>query len=223
MKTIHITTLRFPGLCLNRADAHRLRGYFSHLFRERSPLLHNHLEGGGLRYQYPLVQYKVVHGGIPVLVGLQEGAELLLELFTKVDHLQLGDRYYPTKDKQIEFRTDDFGCTHQLHRYRFDSLWMALNQNNYERYRQASPEEQKQMLNKILIGNILTFFKGIDLRIQVQLLVDFQMRGEQSKETQFKNQRMIAFNGYFTTNAYLPPYIGLGKSTARGFGTIRPA
>jgi CRISPR/Cas system CSM-associated protein Csm3 (group 7 of RAMP superfamily) len=31
---------------------------------------------------------------------------------------------------------------------------------------------------------------------------------------------MIGFKGYFYSNIYLPEFIGLGKSTSRGFGTI---
>ncbi|NPA46342.1 MAG: CRISPR-associated endonuclease Cas6 [Chlorobi bacterium] len=31
---------------------------------------------------------------------------------------------------------------------------------------------------------------------------------------------MLAFIGMFTTNAVLPDYAGIGKSVARGFGTI---
>jgi CRISPR/Cas system CSM-associated protein Csm3 (group 7 of RAMP superfamily) len=44
----------------------------------------------------------------------------------------------------------------------------------------------------------------------------------QTKEkiTKFKNKTMMAFEGSFTSNARLPDLIGLGKSTARGYGTI---
>jgi hypothetical protein len=40
------------------------------------------------------------------------------------------------------------------------------------------------------------------------------------KEAQFKNNAMLAFEAEFTTNSLLPDKIGLGKQTARGFGTI---
>ena len=40
------------------------------------------------------------------------------------------------------------------------------------------------------------------------------------RETQFKNNAMLAFEGGFVTNAILPELVGLGKSVARGFGTI---
>ncbi len=64
-------------------DAHKLRGYFGNVFKEHSPLLHNHFEDGKNRYAYPLVQYKVIKI-IPVLMGLSDGTKLLFDLFLKI-------------------------------------------------------------------------------------------------------------------------------------------
>ena len=80
---LKITHLTFPDLRLAVRDAHKLRGYFGRVFQEYSPLLHNHLENGGVRYGYPLVQYKVIDG-IPMLLGINEGATLLLDLFLRI-------------------------------------------------------------------------------------------------------------------------------------------
>src|SRR4051812_35346852 len=88
---IHQTIIRFPEIQLATRDAHKLRGYFGDLFREHSPLLHNHLETGEAAYRYPLVQYKVLDS-VPTLVGLQEGADLLIQLFLKIKELQVGER-----------------------------------------------------------------------------------------------------------------------------------
>ncbi len=43
---IHQTIIRFPEIQLATCDSHKLRGYFGNLFKEYSPLLHNHLESG---------------------------------------------------------------------------------------------------------------------------------------------------------------------------------
>mgnify|MGYP006267107689 CR=1 FL=1 len=201
---------------LNASDGHKLRGYFGNLFRERSPLLHNHFEEGGLRYAYPLVQYKVIRR-TPMLVGLEEGAKLLVELFTQIKELDIGGEIHPVEEKQIEFQTCPVGVGEDLYEYRFQTLWMGLNQNNYSRYQELSEAERPGLLNKILVGNILTLFKGIQHRTEKRILVKTKLH---EKQTQFKGQRMLAFRGSFTTNAKLPAYIGLGKSPARGFGTI---
>ena len=82
MKSIHITTIQFPEIKLQTRDAHKLRGYFGNLFKEHSPLLHNHYENGTFRHRYPLVQYKILNG-IPSLVAAEEGAELLTRMCMK--------------------------------------------------------------------------------------------------------------------------------------------
>lgn len=211
-------TLRFPELQLQTSDAHKLRGYFGNLFRERSPLLHNHFEEGGLRYAYPLVQYKVIDR-IPMLLGLEAGAELLVELFMQIKELNISGKVYPIQEKQIEFQTCDIGVGEELYEYQFKTLWMALNQKNYLRYQKLTEAERPQLLNRILVGNILTLFKGIKHRTKERLLVKTKL---QEKQTHFKGTRMLAFTGSFTTNAYLPNFVGLGKSPARGFGSIIP-
>src|SRR3954453_2232129 len=103
-QTLHTTTITFPEIQLQARDAHKLRGYFGNLFREHSPLLHNHLESGESAYRYPLVQYKVLDG-TPTLVGLNEGADLLISLFLNIKVLEIGGRSYPVLQKNIESKT----------------------------------------------------------------------------------------------------------------------
>ena len=91
---IQTTTIKFPDISLHPHYAHKLRGYFGNLFKEKSPLLHNHFETGELRYAYPLVQYKIIDS-IPLLLGINEGAELLIELFLKIKELQLDEEKFP--------------------------------------------------------------------------------------------------------------------------------
>lgn len=79
-KNINFCRIQFPEIELRTRDAHKLRGYFGNLFKEHSPLLHNHWENGSVRYRYPTVQYKVIDK-VPMLIGIEEGAELLPQLF----------------------------------------------------------------------------------------------------------------------------------------------
>jgi len=91
---IQTTQIKFPDISLHPHYAHKLLGYFCNLFKEKSPLLHNHYESGELRYSYPLVQYKIIDS-VPMLLGINEGAELLIELFLKIKELQLEDEKFP--------------------------------------------------------------------------------------------------------------------------------
>ncbi len=218
---IPIAYISFPEIKLHQHYGHKLRGYFGNLFMEKSPLLHNHYDDGRLRYKYPLVQYKIVKG-VPMLVGLAEGADLLLDLFFDIKTLQLGELTVNVYSKNIKRELyEPKILTSDYNKYRFMSLWMALNQNNYKKYLEFTEGPEVMMfLSKILIGNVLSFYKGVGFtaeeKIQVLPLVI-------PKVTTFKNKKMIAFTGDFYCNAGLPDYVGIGKSVSRGFGTILSA
>ncbi|WP_077924400.1 CRISPR-associated endonuclease Cas6 [Spirosoma sp. 209] len=221
---VPLTTITFPEIALRTRDAHKLRGYFGELFRQHSPLLHNHLEqadGTGdvkFRYGYPLVQYKVL-GNVPTLVGLGEGATLLTQLFLQMREVQIESETFPVLSKHIRHEQVPIGISDDLIEYRFETLWMALNQANHRDYRNYTEAEQQAQLKRVLTGQLLALFREFNLwlapheRIMVRLSVD-------ERTTQFKNQTMVAFAGRFLTNVILPDGIGLGKAVSRGFGTV---
>lgn len=218
-QTILTTTITFPEIKLQARDAHKLRGYFGNMFRDYSPLLHNHLESGQSQYRYPLVQYKVT-GHTPMLLGINEGAELLTSLFLKVQQLQLDGQTYPVLSKNIRNQRWQIGLADDLHQYRYETLWMGLNQENHRKYVQTESEQERQeQLKRIAVSNILSFYKAFGLLLpkEQRVLLSLQV---QEKSTRFKDQHMLAFSGGFTTNALLPDFAGLGKSVARGFGTV---
>lgn len=216
---IQKVTIQFPGISLQTRDAHKLRGYFGNLFKEHSPLLHNHFETGELRYKYPLVQYKVLNE-MPTLVALQEGAKLLVQLFLKIRELKIDESIYPVSSKNIESELITIGHSDQLHEYRFKTIWMGLNQDNHLKFISMNSQEDKnRLLDKILTGNILSFFKGLEIFLEPNQRLLVKSRLEE-KRTQFKNKDMMAFSGSFVVNAHLPSNIGLGKAVSRGFGTI---
>ncbi|MEM9981306.1 MAG: CRISPR-associated endonuclease Cas6 [Bacteroidota bacterium] len=218
MKTIQTVTISFPEIKLRVRDAHKLRGYFGNLFQEHSPLLHNHYENGKLRYAYPLVQYKVINQK-PTLVGLGEGAHLLTQLFLEMKELHIEGRCYPVLEKNIEAKNYTIGLEENLQEYRFQTLWLALNQKNYGYYRQLDGTQRHKQLVSILLRNILSLYKELGLRLTPEERILASLRVKE-KTTQFKNQKMLAFSGFFTTNALLPDKIGLGKAVSRGFGTV---
>ncbi len=217
---MHQTTITFPDLRLSPRDGHKLRGYFSRQFGEVSDLWHNHRADGRPIYRYPLVQYKVI-GGKPTVTGLGEGAQLLIQHFLKVERLDLGGLELPVHSKQVKSGEVELGVKGALHRYRFANPWFALNQENFRRYKALPERERKGMLQRLLTGHILAFFKGVgyweEERVMVELL---ELQAVQAK---FKEQPMVMFKGGFVTNARLPEYIGLGKSVARGFGAVKRA
>lgn len=217
MNTINQTTLTFPEIRLPVREAHRLRGYFGNLFREHSPLLHNHYADGRSMYRYPLVQYKVI-GGMPVLLGLGEGAELLMRLFLDIKELKIGEQTFDLTHKQIKCRQAEVSVGQDLYEYRFETLYMALVQKNYRRYTELPQAERPAFLNKLLCNHLLAVYKGLDSWPKERIMVKARL---EERMTNFKNQRMTVFGGSFVTNALLPDLIGTGKSVSRGYGTVR--
>lgn len=213
-----ITHLSFPELRLAMRDAHKLRGYFGRVFQEYSPLLHNHLEGGELRYAYPLVQYKVIEG-VPTLVGINEGATLLLDLFLQIKEIDIDGRNFPLLAKNLECQEVEVAYVEELWHYRFATLFMALNQSNFEHYLTLQPAERRKELNRLLRNHLLAALKGMGVWLEPNQRIFADANLEQHS-TQFKNRRMLAFSGEFRTNLILPPLLGIGKAVSRGFGAI---
>lgn len=210
------TIIQFPEIQLATRDAHKLRGYFGELFREHSPLLHNHFEDGRLRYAYPLVQYKVVDN-VPVLAGFADGADLLTQLFLKIKEIRIGAEVFPVYSKNITQKTFELSVNQGLYNYSFKTLWMGLNQKNFNVYLNLNENEQKKFLDKTLQNNILSFYKGVGFRVSERILVNGALT---EKQTFFKDKKMIAFAGRFSSNAFLPGFTGIGKAVSRGFGTV---
>ena len=121
MKTIHLTTIQFPEIKLQTRDAHKLRGFFGNLFKEHSPLLHNHYDNGKFRHEYPLIQYKVLHG-TPSLVAAEKGADLLTRLFLKINQIQIDGEVYEVHAKNITSSHETIGYTNELKEYRFEII-----------------------------------------------------------------------------------------------------
>ncbi len=208
--------IQFPDIRLQTRDAHKLRGYFGDLFKEHSPLLHNHYDDGSVRYAYPLVQYKVIDQ-IPVLLGFQEGADLLISLFLQIREIDIEGQKFPVLAKNIQQKQCGLTVNEQLFNYSFKTLWMALNQDNFKKYQRLEEEEKTTFLNRQLQNNILSFYKGLSFRTNDRIMVTSQLK---EKQTLFKNKFMLAFAGQFTSNAHLPEWAGIGKAVSRGFGTV---
>jgi hypothetical protein len=94
---------------------------------------------------------------------------------------------------------------------------MGLNQDNFKEYQQLEEGEKSRFLNRQLQNNILSFYKGLSFRISDHIMVTSKLN---EKNTLFKDKSMLAFEGVFTSNAYIPDLAGIGKAVSRGFGTV---
>lgn len=200
---------------MNPSDAAKIRGYIGNKY-DANNLTHNH-EGEHYIYRYPLIQYKVIDKQ-PMICGLLEGAQVATQIALEVNEMTLAGKKIDTLAKSIEVEQVEVGESTDYIHYQFITPWIALNDENVKKYKEISQIEQENLLKRILIGNIITFSKGIAYTVQTQLYAWIALK---PVTVQFKNMNMQGFVGEFKVNYELPNYIGIGKSISRGFGTIK--
>jgi hypothetical protein len=142
----------------------------------------------------------------------------LKEIHPEIDYLDLGGERYKIIDKKIDEKDVEFGANSSFRPYHLLAPWLALNEKNYERYRSSNKKEQTQLLNRILIGNILSMAKSLEYVVTSEIKAKTNVRPVPVK---LKGVPMTGFIGDFQVNFNLPDYIGLGKSVSRGFGAVR--
>ena len=195
-------------------SSNKFRGYIANNNPDNI-LLHHHIDNI-LIYSYPQVQYGVING-TPYIFGIDEGVQAIKELNNNLTELQL-TRHYNILEKQLTEKVVDIKTTTQQHKYKFISPWIGLNQKNYQKYKKIdNTRDKKILLNKILIGNILSMCKGLGIIINHKINIKTHLN---IKNVKYKSVYMQGFTGEFLTNFSLPDYMGLGKGVSQGHGTI---
>ena len=198
------------------ATPSKVRGFIGRQYSEFS-LLHNHIQNNKFMFNYPMVQYKVIDGSI-VIVGIDEGGEILKKIAPELNILNL-DKKYTINEKIIHEREVDIKPSSEEKHYRFVTPWLGLNQKNYKAYvNSKSWKEKKEMLNKILVGNILSMSKGLAIVVNKRLYAKTHFDEEIAE---YKGVKMNAFTGEFKIHYDIPDYFGLGKGVSQGFGCVK--
>ncbi len=215
---IRITKLIFNDIELEKREIPKLRGYFIHKF-EDIPELHNHLPGGKFCYKFPKIQYRIIDKH-PMIIAFNEGIEIVKKFFFDVNQISINHKGFAISEKQITVIEADIEQTEEVCNYKFISPWMALNQQNHQKYIEKNAIEKQQFLKNLLKHNLLTVSKGFDYHIPD--FDEIQVEGFfKPINVNFKNQKMLCFFGDFMVNFKIPDLIGLGKQSARGFGVVR--
>lgn len=215
---IKVLKIAFLSTHLRKADIPKFRGFLADKYPNYN-LMHNHLEEGKLRYSYPQIQFKTINGH-PAIIGIKDGIAILKQVFMELNNIKIGDKEETIFEKSISLKEEEFGIAEDYIDYQFLSPWMALNQENYEKYKQMNRFEQIQFLKHILRENLKTISKGVDYTIPDVEKV--KVEGNFVKQVvNFKSLKMLCFTGFFLTNFYLPDYLGIGKQVARGFGMVK--
>lgn len=203
-----------------RGDPGWVRGFFANLF-SGNPLFGNHSPTGGNLYLFPRVQYRVADGCL-VVMGVAEGAEAVEAIAISPRTLRLGRREVQVIDIQRRGTEVDVGLGPRVVKYRFVRPWMPLNQENHSKFLAANTlTEQRDLLERIMIGNLLTLAKGVGETVVGTIrIADLKV---QPRTCQVKGQSMLVFDGRFSTNFRIPDDWAIGRGGSRGFGVVRKA
>lgn len=184
-----------------------------------SQLFHNHDEDGYI-YRYPLIQYKRIHGQASI-VCIGQGIEEIGAFFRNSNFsLRLGDKPATTFDIEsiIPHQTEVKVWEDPFPYHIYD--WLPLNPENHQKYMELEGVvERTQMLEKILIGNILSACKGLGVTVEGEITCKI-LRTHKPRMTLYKQLPYLCLGGEFKSNISLPNYIGLGKGASMGHGMI---
>ncbi len=181
-------------------------------------LYHNHGDDSVV-YRYPMIQYKRI-AQCAAIVAVDSGADIIGQFLSSGNtRLRIGDR-------EEDFFISDVranSCLVQVWDGDFEyhlKKWLPFNSKNFAEYKSLdSLADKVNFLEHILIGNILSFAKGIGVTLTSDIVCRISSIGS-TKILMYKGVKMMAFDLEFRSNVTLPDFVGIGKGVSLGFGTV---
>ncbi|HLW41378.1 MAG TPA: CRISPR-associated endonuclease Cas6 [Flavobacterium sp.] len=206
---------------LKQYEIPAFRGAIVDLVGREDTTFHNHKGENGFHYRYPKIQYKAKQGKAMIFC-MEEGIEPLYQVF------QNSNQEINLNGKQIALNVEDIKLNQPFLQvwdkwmYYKITDWLPLNEKNFERYITLDSEIEKlELLEKVLVGNILSMAKGLDWNIKNEVKVRITEKVAEKNIT-FKNVKMKGMIVFFKSNVFLPAHIGIGKGASIGHGVIHP-
>lgn len=219
MPKIRYLKIRFNHQ-LHSRDIPKFRAAVIEKTERVSSLFHNHISDTKVMYRYPLIQYKITEDKASILC-LQSGTDDIHHLLTQSEmDLRIGTTTHSFEIEDVDLHFEEVSLSSSPNTYKL-SNWLALNQKHFADWRAVENDETAQikMLNRILLGNILSFAKGIEWWIEGTVEVEI-VKINRIQKVQFKNNDVLAFSVEFQTNVSLPDFLGLGKGVSVGMGVV---
>lgn len=212
-----VLTIRFKNT-ISQDEISKFRGAIIHTMENANILFHNH-ENDRLRYAYPLIQYKRINK-CAAIVCIGEGTDAIGEFFSNCNFdVLLGDRKVKLEIDSVKATQTIVQVWDDFFSYKVNK-WLPLNHDNYQQYLELGGVVDKcAMLEKILVGNMLSFAKGIGLHINHQIICKITEM-DNLYVIHYKGINMTAFNVRFKSNLSVPDFVGLGKGVSLGCGTV---
>ncbi len=214
---VRVLTIKFANP-LRHQQVPEFRGAVIAALDQKRLLFHNHDEQG-LRYAYPLIQYKVLDGKAAI-VATGEGIDQLAELLVVGRHeLTVGHQHMTLEVEQVLPLQYQLQVWDQLWHYRV-LRWLPLNSEHYRQYQSLESLPQRvAMLQDIMRGNILAMGKGLGVRFDRR--VEVLLTGlDQPRLVRVKGTQVMSFNAQMRCNVNIPQFLGLGKHSSLGYGVV---
>lgn len=204
---------------LKNFEVPAFRGAIINLVGRNHVAFHNHVGEDQFVYSYPVIQYKS-HGFKAGIVCVESGVDEIHEFFIKNQGvIKIGNNERPLMVENISINRFNVGLREELFAYHLKD-WLPLNSKNYQKYQGIEDIGEKlSFLERILIGNILSFAKGINWTVEDPIRIHLSDIPK-IKPIKYKGQNLLSFDLAFKTNVFLPFDIGLGKGASVGFGTL---
>ena len=220
-KEIRTLTVMYNASIIHKEIAYFRGAVIKALGDNPNLLYHNHIGNSSYRFAYPLIQYKRINGKATITC-IEGGVDVIGQFLSETSNpLMIGRRETKIEvekviPEKVEIQISDSPQTYSLHQ------WLPLNSKNYEQYRNTESFIDKiNILERVLIGNILSFLKGVGIHLEEHLDVHITDIIKQNIIT-YKGVKMMAFDITFKANITLPSYIGIGKNASVGFGILVP-
>lgn len=182
-------------------------------------LMHNHA-GEGLRYGYPLVQYRSV-GNTGVIYAVNQGIDEVNRIdLTKKQTIAIGNRKRTLELVDTHTGTFSIDFINPPAFYTIEN-WLPFSSDNEKLYGNLQNIVERVMfLERILTANMLSFAKGVGIHLDQEIKVSV-CDIKSTKKLAYKSIMFDAFDLSFSANLNLPDSIGLGKHMSHGFGVVR--
>lgn len=215
LRSIEYTSVRH--VLAARLAHHHARWLRGAVASRMSRLEFHHHQGVSLLYSHPLIRYHITPDSA-VVAGLAEGA-LLLRGMPRFDDLTLGRETHPVVDRVMETTRVEVGATDEPVEYFVRSPYLALNQENHQVWERGGTFDRRRLLERVVVGNLLSLSKAVGLHVDRRLFAEVDLEAEGWHDLK-PGVRLLGFHGSLRVNFALPDGWGIGKSSARGFGTL---
>jgi len=205
---------------LQAYDIPKLRAAIIEKTKRESNLFHNHIGDKKYIYRYPLIQYKIKDRK-PCLICLKEATDDIHYLLREKDlSFVIGENKYDFEIEDVRLRyvniqTWDKNFIYNIHNY------IALNQDNYKVYKEMdSLIDKVSFIEDKLRAHIEIFANEMQAFLPIELFTRI-LEIKKEKYIEYKGVFHLTFSINFKTNLFIPNYIGLGKGSSVGFGTVK--